>query len=1178
MGKYRTFILELVKNNGILQNEKNSGVRFVLFDYFNVLYQKELKDSEKCYENYFSLVNPFQNESYYKVSSKSLGLYQHEEKLKEKEDPFYVDEGEEYLSDKPFLGIIQISLCRESFSKPWDEIEDFLEYCEQMIEQIADEACNYSQSCLYRSSNTGDFCLIVRTGYVEEIYKTALFLNKFKNVHGEGNGQLQFSTYTSVGIECVAGENGAYCTLSRKFVKAHEDVRFALRLSAGPSLANELNDFKNIKVCKGECTVNKGVFGHYDYLLHIGIEEFAEIYPVLCEKKLGKARFDGVNPDVRDCGIIAGEGKKTDLQKILTETSVRNINERILVDLNSLSIGEGSGQDYAKNITDIQEEVNEKNQSLFERITELKQFRYIFYEEHRTFWDLFRGTKELYKSFSAIGVEEDAYLNWMMFYQDMEVLCHNLEKWIKVAEEKPDNKRLRIWILENWRNNIQAINEYTRLVQNVNYQNYQSPSYEIQTQSDAEKLLVAYRELMEVYFESHKQSENILGKTAECIHPMIYPELSENKVEVTANFLPMEENKDSERVIVCTVPSFEYFGRLYDLLPWIMHESSHNIRVLERKERNSIVLDYSMRQVFQYVTADILVDLSENKLYEGLGSLEDILVDSMLDAVKARYPEDALEKFNFEELVRDMKKFLGEVFAVRRYSSLRGKAVDADKKYQEACGALLNEYRLRCEVDKKIDIFEKLYRKEWDMESVEKIMEDLLQKYWEELAEISIGNMNGEHISIHDFTLFLPSMENKFVDLWEGMKGKGYDYAVKNYIYAVRDLWRIYSTFKRMDKDKEPERRKRFLENTYQYCEKKIKELRENDKDRILEDLTVSQAFREVGLKNLSKKDFQEQMEEKFSRIDGKMILNYHELGIRIYREANADLLMALSLGMTAFGYCRQVFQTISDAKLQPGSYEYGNINYERLRTIAAVLLWKEDSGNELASCGRLKEVYGGKIIEQGKLYCRNTLKCIRDRILMLEEARDKEEDVNSLLAASYGQIEEYLDNLCKENYKEMLICSLITQDGAGLEPKVWEVWNKYSNVLSLCKRYRHLFWRIECFLLGMSDVLKKQKIYVDEKLYEYMKKICVEEEKMGAVDVGCSWEKDLPVYLMETKRKIGDYYNDPEKVYTEKTEQKLENTIDFIQNYYYYNRFRLQGGECDESRGTICGEPATNI
>ena len=44
----------------------------------------------------------------------------------------------------------------------------------------------------------------------------------------------------------------------------------------------------------------------------------------------------------------------------------------------------------------------------------------------------------------------------------------------------------------------------------------------------------------------------------------------------------------------------------------------------------------------------------------------------------------------------------------------------------------------------------------------------------------------------------------------------------------------------------------------------------------------------------------------------------------------------------------------------------------------------------------------------------------------------------------------------------------------------------------------------------------------------------------------------------------VGKFFNDPMLVYDKKSYQKLENTIDFIQNYYYYNRFKMMedGGQ----------------
>ncbi len=1103
----------------------------------------------------------------------------------------------EQLSEKPFLGIVQISLCRESFARKWEHMEDFLRYCESIVKDIAEKVGSDSDRCLYRSSNTGDFCLVVRTGSVEEIYEIALYLNRFNdNSDDRDDNQIRFSTYTSVGIECITAKDGSYCTLSKRFVDSHSEVRFALRFSAGPSLAKEFNNLKQIKVNKEECTVNKGVFGRYDYLLHIGMKEFAEIYPLLCEKKLGKVEAGGVKGNSGggtegNCGQVL-----TDLQKILMQPSVRIINERILVDLSSISAGNRTEPDFARNIADVQQEINDKNQSLFREIKALKSYDHVFFEEHRAFLDLFRETKELYKAFSAIGVEEDAYMNWLIFYQDMKVLCSNLNKWIDTVEreikDENENKEWRISILRSWRNNIQAINEYTRLVQNVNYQNYQSPSYEIQTQSDAEKLLVAYRELMEVYFEScYKLMKNEMKEKAEKkeqegkksiseenlehMHPIIYPELSKSKVVVMASFLPMKENRGSERILVCTVPSFEYFGRLYDLLPWIMHESSHHIRILERGERNGFVLEYSMRTCFRNAIADILMGLSDDRLYEGVGTIEDLLVESMLDALKEFYPPNELKTYNFEELVRKLVELLKELFMTDRFTTLRERIIDKDSIQKTAATALLNEYRQRCMVGDKINSFEKLYQIPYDKHVLENLMEELLEIYWYELPEELKDEFWEKRIRIEDLQLLVQLAENKLTDLWITMKGNGYDYAVKNYIYSVRTLSRIYHTFRGFGKGKEFGKRKKFLETVYKYSVKNLQNFRSYDKDRILEDPTVNQAFRRMGLKNLDEREFVNQMEEKFSHIDGRMILAYHELGIRTYREANADLLMALSLNMTAFGYCRQVFQTISEAKLQSDYYDYGNINYERLRTIAAVLLWKEKSGNEKTSRGKKVSVWGKSIADEGKIYCCNILKYIREKMFRGQEAEGKEEDIKSLLGAVNDGIEEYLNCPDEDNYKrKLLLYGLIRQDKSVLDPQLLEIWEKYQKIVSICRKYRHLFWRLECFLVGLSYVLDGQMIVADGELYRYMKKICLREEERGAKGNGCSWEKDLPDYLADTKRSVGDYYNNPETVYTEKTEQKLDNTIDFIQNYYYHNRFRLWGKRYEESGDTLCGEP----
>ena len=75
------------------------------------------------------------------------------------------------------------------------------------------------------------------------------------------------------------------------------------------------------------------------------------------------------------------------------------------------------------------------------------------------------------------------------------------------------------------------------------------------------------------------------------------------------------------------------------------------------------------------------------------------------------------------------------------------------------------------------------------------------------------------------------------------------------------------------------------------------------------------------------------------------------------------------------------------------------------------------------------------------------------------------------------------------------------------------------------------------------------------------MKSICKKADS-GSTR-GCFWEKDCD-FLVEPKRDVGEFYNSPEQVHEKTPDQKLENTIDFIQNYYYFNRFRIMNKSVD--------------
>ncbi len=436
--KYSIHVLEMVRNNGIAENANGCSGHFFMFDYFDVLYHKKLAGKDKNYEKYLSIKDPFENYQNYKVSYKVLSLYQTVENIQG--DPFQVYDGKG-LSETPFIGIIQITLCKENYAdrKKAEDIVGFLSECEGTIINIADKCLKEEKCCvmakqLYRSSTTGDFCLVLRTDSIEAIYRIARALNDTQCRPTEG---IKLFTYTNVGIECKSEANGSYCTLSNDFIEKHQNLMFALRFSASTQFEGQLEQYIRQRQAKKSVIEKvKGLFGRYDYLINIDMEEFAEVYPVLCEKKLGTNSIcAGDKADVECCL------DEMVLSQIIRHFAAQNINERILVNLSDLNISDNTALLLEKE----RKRVIAKNKVMFDKINKLDKWRRYFAKEYREFQELFHYMREMCKTFLPVGMEKEGYINWAVFWKDMEVLCNcineEMESYQKLLDHDEESLR-----------------------------------------------------------------------------------------------------------------------------------------------------------------------------------------------------------------------------------------------------------------------------------------------------------------------------------------------------------------------------------------------------------------------------------------------------------------------------------------------------------------------------------------------------------------------------------------------------------------------------------------------------------------------------------------------------------------------------------------------------------------
>ena len=1180
--KYSTYILELIRNNGITDADEDSydslGAKedvpfsFLMFDYFDILYCKKLRGEEKKYLNYLSLENAFedaiQHSKNYRVSYKTLSLYCKSEKElsksgKELPSIFSITDTGESLSDTPFLGLIQISLCKDNYKEKNIEkidIDSFLECCESRIVEIAEEHKSKNvRMQLFRSSTTGDFCLALRADSIKSIYDIAIALNGTQN---EVSEPIKMLTFTNVGIECRYLEGRGYATLDKNFVATHPEIVVALRFCTNQSLRNKLQTYLNEK--KGsKVEALKGLFGRYEYLLHIELDEFSNIYPYLCEQKFGKS---------------SSQKGKSKLEGILRESYINNINERILVRLETGNPKDNLAETYIntkyyEEVSD-QTEVFQKNKELFDSIKELEKKKDIFQEEHFAFQDLLRGMKEIYKAFSSAGMDKESYINWRIFHDDMNILCGCIkemleyyEEWVKNGDASKDDKKLyRGSVLGDWRKNLQAITRYTTLVQNVNYQTFQAPIYEIQTQIDTEKAMVAYREAMTLYIIDGIHSiQNLYDEDdKEMVFPIIYPDLSKDTVEIAAPFIVKKPNGFmTNREIICTVPSFEYFCRLYDLLPWIIHETSHHLRVTKREERNRFVTKYIFSYVFKAIMREPLGKLSNYDFYKEFGIAEKYLIASMSEiAQEDIFVKEDFENFNFERLILEINNWFKKMFPFGAGYSGKVHIGMEEQLKKQMFNFWLDAYRKEniltaCNLDMILRI--------WDEDTPEEkeiLAKLLLHKYYDNLPKELKDEKIGSEIFLEDLYSY-EDLEKKLAK-WTEVSDQS-KATVREYCYQ------ILAVYRNMKVDLEGSEKKEDSEQIRDYLQKVFNHYKNNymektKKNSMATDTIVVHIIRRLGLMNNDSELFQKKMCEIMRNVDNSVIMEHKDIRQKIYLESYADVLMAASLGLTGFGYCRQVFLTVSDAKLMNIEDRYEAVNYERWRTVAAVLLDKEGAESFEIEGGK-KKVFAKSLNEDGKKYCKYTIRCIFEKLSKLDVIKDdenKQKQLKQFLGKIYLQIEEYLGESEPEYEKNLLLNILLHGDKGNYSDEVRKIWDEYRDVAKFCNGAKYNFWRIDCFCRGIGNILQDGYIIVSNELFEHIKTVF----KIATGDSskrGCFWERNFD-FLTEPKQDVGDYYNIPELVHEKMPDQKLDNTIDFIQNYYYYNRFRIMNEPTDSS------------
>lgn len=1173
--KFSVDVVKMIRNNNIVtgSDKMEHCNTYFMLDYFDLMFHRNLVGDEKIYREFWNIRDNQDSETFsYKAAYKTLSLYASEERT---DKDFFKVEGDEQssaLSFRPFLGIVQVDLVYSTYSKK-PSYEEVLLECERQILECLKRNVFYEKGTMcyqiHRSSTSGDFCLAVKSAFIQDIYKISSIINNFTfSYSGE---TFRFSTYTNIGIECFKDGKGCFYTFQEDTVKKNTECRFALRITTRNSFAKNL--FQSITEKTDMSVVIEpieGLFGRYDFLIILSMEDFSKLYSILCESKIVGSRK----------ALITGTGDKflDSFQKGVVSGDIEIINERVLVPLADEMFELASAEDdYQENRgNNLKDNVEKENQYLQKQLGDFQQMISLFFEERRAFIDVSRELGEVISTYAPQGVEYDSHVNWQILVNDLSVVFAGINAWKKSYEAKKDTlerKAMRVQFITEIRLVTEALNQYYKFLQNVNAQTWQAPLYEIQTQLDAEKMMIAYREFLYQYLQRYRKHYEDTDDIRPMQYPIIYPDLLAEKVCVVVAFQNAENLY--KQLFVCKVPSFEYYGRMFDMIPWSMHEASHSIRVLPRKIRNEYIVKAVFWEVFSQAFYHLLNKYTNDYGYHGFGELENDVVECIVQSAVARFENFCSDRneLTLNYLETELLEFLNIIFEQNiKWLERRDDTANVEGIQKALLHFIGKVGLLDAGEREKGDTSWK------DMVEQSANQADVLFELFKEIYQAFYWQMMGMNPEKDEWEIVISrdsDFEEKLQKVSERLeKSKAGREQIRDYCFNMRELKRLYGAWYKLRKEKN---NGAIRDGLWQQC---IQEIRKKMREGFHQNKGFPELYRILNLIFDSGEDVDDvqNIGKEFDCLLQEEARLLTERVIKLYRETAADIFMTETLGLNAFGYCRHMFQTVSDASVGNSADWTEAINVHRFRAVAAVLL-NHEPGVEVSKFGKTRRISMKGLLTEGEKFCHFTLDCAKEKInIMLEEERQEEK--KAPIKALFELLNANIENIFKVFTEPMIVVHEALEDSAlalMIDPKRFDedcteeiadkrqlIKEKYEKVKDEVQKFAHIFYRVRCFISILDLVGEKGYIVIEEEEYQHFNLIYQEYGKICQKPWG-----------EEICRVVSEYYNTPQSAMDKSSAEMLEDTLRFIQTYYYRNRFNMmsslqknKGEEGDEETG----------
>lgn len=1160
----------------------NDETVFFMMDYFNFLKSVRLQRGYHGYKKLCGLKNEYSEGLAYQ----SIGIYRvwrkDFEQNSEKSNLFEADEL------RPFIGLILVYILDYQISDSPDmdtgerQIEDMGELLEAyrrlLRENIKLDEKDYA---IFQTIAGADLCVAVRTDQLLDIYNTA------KDIMDIGNmcGKRVFFTYTNVGIACGTGENlrnspDSLITLDTDMLEKNKDIKMAIRFRMENSVLTEMRKLQ--KELPSVVEVVNGLFGRYDLVVRCSMSEFCEIYPYLYKNKVNALKDVDDNEDKLNSRI------NRILLKSMYAGTIRTMNIRVLINIEEVSDNHSEGPKPWLD-SGAQNQIKDAVQCIKENYAAFqKKYQSRFLMNKYWYQDICGIFERILNLYEGLAYEFDTYFNWRVYEDYLHILFRNMNLYMEKI--KTDNQsEVRLFITEfQWF--IHAFDEYIKILQGVNQNTLQAPKYDSAAPFDGQKFLLAYTEyLAQIYgkyreFPWKENNKNLNAVKVEvCREPrramkvIMYPEILENRIIVREVFhysenvkQKSEGDEDNETgLLICMLPAFEYFARIYDMIPLITHEICHQMLILDRKVRNEFYLSEMFKEISKTVCYALIRECGSKKhiiVYDDLvwifqKKLEECLVsqykkahpkwerytfsymnatveDFLKNYIRIKDENDVLNKDHIELkiLIHDFQNFIYEIdqnrgkhlewlTEIRKCFEEQSRLMQEGKKEEAADAREKGEEGL----DK---LYDSLYQSISAPEGIEKIDKDHLN--------IVSGNAEG--------WLW---MDNYICDYYKNQEPKcdkkEKKQQLKYYVDNIRKLHVLYTNlmeykgrdFTRLDilLREYAEKLNKAIDKSYINGER-YASYSSDKMDNItrLEILSAGRGY--VNLKHF------------FETHDFVNLGSVIERTSILYRESCADILMCGFLGFTAFGYFRM--SVTFWARMGYNDNESITTDYllhQRLVVVLMVLLTSQDE-SLLTEHDDYYQYDISALAEQIYQYTDNQFRYARTRIIdaITRDYSVPQADLTKK-AELIDQCKQFFD-YSRENIE--LIKSLIKKN----EKVYWEdgIWDTlcqedhpvFINAEELRDYLRHemnLYTRVISILSMLAEIQMDGKIGLKKEYLDHMKSIYAVFEKEN--------------HIHPVVKKIVSFYNETDSESKTNNEEKMKDMLLFVQDHYFYSRYK---------------------